>query len=66
MPRSIRVLEEAQGIIAVKGAMVGRTTALDDRKSIFASIKGRCGHYLTKSADKTQWLGEWRKLKWTE
>ena len=64
--QQIRALEEAKGIVAVKGAKVVMTTALDDSKNILASFKDQCDIYLTKPVDKAKLLGELRKLKLIE
>ena len=64
--RQIRVLEEAKGISAIKGAKIVMTTALEDAKNILASFKGLCDVYLTKPVDKAKLLGELRKLKLIE
>jgi two-component system chemotaxis response regulator CheY len=62
----IRALEEAKGIIAIDGAKIIMTTALDDSKNILASFKDQCDIYLTKPVDKAKLLGELRKLKLIE
>jgi two-component system chemotaxis response regulator CheY len=62
----IRALEEAKGIIAIRGAKIVMTTALDDSKNILASFKDQCDIYLTKPVDKAKLLGELRKLKLIE
>ena len=62
----IRALEEAKGIIPIKGARIVMTTALDDSKNILASFKDQCDIYLTKPVDKAKLLGELRKLKLIE
>ena len=64
--QQIRALEDAKGIIAIKGAKIIMTTALDDSKNILASFKGLCDVYLTKPVDKAKLLGELRKLKLIE
>jgi two-component system chemotaxis response regulator CheY len=64
--QQIRALEEAKGIIAIDGAKIIMTTALDDSKNILASFKDQCDIYLTKPVDKAKLLGELRKLKLIE
>jgi two-component system, chemotaxis family, chemotaxis protein CheY len=64
--KEIRALEEAKGIIPIKGVKVVMTTALDDSKNILASFKDQCDIYLTKPVDKARLLGELRKLKLIE
>ena len=64
--KEIRALEEAKGIIPIKGVKVVMTTALDDSKNILASFKDQCDIYLTKPVDKARLLGELRRLKLIE
>jgi two-component system chemotaxis response regulator CheY len=64
--QQIRALEEAKGIIAIDGAKIIMTTALDDSKNILASFKDQCDIYLTKPVDKAKLLGGLRKLKLIE
>jgi two-component system, chemotaxis family, chemotaxis protein CheY len=64
--QQIRALEEAKGIIPIKGARIVMTTALSDSKNILASFKGQCDFYLTKPVDKARLLEELRKLKLIE
>jgi two-component system, chemotaxis family, chemotaxis protein CheY len=64
--RQIRALEEAKGIIAIKGAKIVMTTALEDSTNILASFKSFCDVYLTKPVNKAKLLGELRKLKLIE
>lgn len=64
--KEIRALEEAKGIIPIKGVKVVMTTALDDSKNILASFKDQCDIYLTKPVDKAKLLGELRRLKLIE
>ena len=64
--QQIRALEESKGIIAIKGAKIIMTTALDDSTNILASFKSSCDVYLTKPVDKAKLLGELRKLKLIE
>ena len=64
--QQIRALEEAKGIIAINGAKVVMTTALEDVKNILTSFKGMCDVYLTKPVDKAKLLSELRKLKLIE
>ena len=62
----IRALEEAKGIIAINGAKIIMTTALDDSANILASFKSSCDVYLTKPVDKAKLLAQLRKLKLIE
>ena len=64
--QQIRALEEAKGIIPIKGARIVMTTALSDSKNILGSFKSQCDIYLTKPVDKAKLLGELRKLKLIE
>jgi two-component system chemotaxis response regulator CheY len=64
--QQIRALEEAKGIIAINGAKIIMTTALDDSGNILASFKSSCDVYLTKPVDKAKLLGQLRKLKLIE
>jgi two-component system, chemotaxis family, chemotaxis protein CheY len=64
--QQIRALEEAKGIIAINGARIIMTTALDDSGNILASFKSSCDVYLTKPVDKTKLLAQLRKLKLIE
>ena len=64
--KEIRALEEAKGIIPIKGVKIVMTTALDDSKNILASFKDQCDIYLTKPVDKARLLGELRRLKLIE
>jgi two-component system chemotaxis response regulator CheY len=64
--QTIRDIEEAKGIPAVRGARVVMTTALEDSKNILASFKGQCDVYLAKPIEKAKLLSELRKLKLIE
>lgn len=64
--RHIRALEESKGIIAINGAKIIMTTALDDSGNILASFKSSCDVYLTKPVDKAKLLTQLRKLKLIE
>ncbi len=64
--RQIRALEEAKGIISIKGVKVVMTTALSDSENILASFRDQCDIYLTKPVDKAKLLSELRRLKLIE
>ena len=61
--RSIRMQEEARGIISSRGAKIMMITALEDIKNVMAAYSDLCDAYLTKPIQKKSLLEELRNLQ---
>ncbi|MGA2715386.1 MAG: response regulator [Bryobacteraceae bacterium] len=60
--KQIRELEDARGILSNAGTRIIMTTASDDTKDIFRSVRESCNGYLVKPVSTSQLLDRLRLL----
>jgi len=60
--KQIRDLEDARGILSNAGTRIIMTTASDDTKDIFRSVRESCNGYLVKPVSTSQLLDRLRLL----
>ena len=60
--KTIREMEETQGITSTQGVKIIMTTALEDPKNVVLAFKSLCDYYLIKPINKGKLLGCIRNL----
>jgi two-component system chemotaxis response regulator CheY len=60
--KTIREMEETQGILSQNGVKIIMTTALEDPKNVVQAFKSLCDFYLIKPINKGKLLGCIRSL----
>lgn len=64
--RQVRTLEEATGILAMKGAKIVMTSSVSDVKKVLRCFSAGCDAYLVKPIDMHELLGKLRSFQLLE